>query len=325
MKTSEQHYNIMSSCDEGLLPFISVLLYSIASNLNKARTDFYLMHRGIAPHKMKFLYDMCETFGNLSFHDIIVPDADIYDYLAKYGGGWAGEAYYSLCAHHLLPDNIDRILYLDAGDTFITGDISAYYNCDFEGKSLLVTGARYKASGNTSEVYGQKDMEDAVNGIPNIVRGLFNSGSYIINVNNLRNCGISLNDYQVLVQTLRRLYGEDNTKIYWGDQGLLSLTFAGDIKYFDYPLKSSIWYMPYNFCMWYYDRMNMKPDYIPAIVHFAGGCKPWEVDYPIVIGRYIKTDKLYSISEMKIGQAEYYYQWHEYAILTDRLLSSIGY
>lgn len=44
----EQHYNIMTSCDEQLVPQLPVLLYSISRNLKDAKTDFWFLHRNIS-------------------------------------------------------------------------------------------------------------------------------------------------------------------------------------------------------------------------------------------------------------------------------------
>ena len=116
------------------------------------------------------------------FHDISVPDAEIYDELAKYGGRWPGEAYFSIGAHLYLPESVDRVLYLDAGDVIVLEDISPYYDCDFEGKSLLVTASRFKMRNNRFVPMEQEDLQDIKEGLPGILRGIFNSGSYVMNL-----------------------------------------------------------------------------------------------------------------------------------------------
>lgn len=83
--------------------------------------------------------------------------------------------------------------------------------------------------------------------------------------------------------------------------------------------------MPYNFCMWYYDGNNTKPDYDPAVIHFAGNHKPWKINYPIFLERFQRKSDLHSISDLKIGQAEWYYLWHEYAMIVDKQLTLLGY
>lgn len=61
------------------------------------------------------------------------------------------------------------------------------------------------------------------------------------------------------------------------------------------------------------------------MIHFAGTFfKPWNGSYPIFLSRFQKKDKLRSLGELRLGQAEYYYLWHEYAILTDGILNRMG-
>ncbi len=77
----KKEFNIMTSCDNNLVPYVAVGLTAMAHNLKDADIDFF--------------------FSTV---------------MSVRGTGWTGEAYYSLCAHLLLPDEIDRVLYLDAGE-----------------------------------------------------------------------------------------------------------------------------------------------------------------------------------------------------------------
>lgn len=321
---SKNHYNIMTSCDNGLINYVAISISAMAKNLKDDEIDFYFFHSRVDDKNIKMLKDLCNEFDNIKFNEIRVPNAEIYDAFATYGGGWVGEAYYSLCAHLLLPESMDRIMYLDAGDVLILGDISDYYNCDFEDKSLVVTGARYKMQDNQLTMFDRGDLENYKDGLLGMLRGLFNSGSYVLNLNKMRKDGLKLKDYEVLVDTLKGLFEKDNKNIYFGDQGLLSVAFVGDMKYYGFPNIRNIWYMPYNFCMWYYDRLESRPDYLPSVVHFAGSFKPWEGTYPIPVKRFAKGDGI-SLQNLKFGQAEYYYIWQNYALITDEILNKLGY
>lgn len=107
---------------------------------------------------------------------------------------------------------------------------------------------------------------------------------------------------------------------------MLSAAFIGDVRYYGFPQIRNLWYMPYNFCLWYYDRVNEKPSYSPAILHFAGvDFKPWNGTYPIFLERFQKKEHLRSISELRNGQAEYFYIWHEYAIMADSVLEKLAF
>jgi hypothetical protein len=121
--------------------------------------------------------------------------------------------------------------------------------------------------------------------------------------------------------------GKDRTDIYYGDQGLLSATFAGDIQYYFFTDVQNVYYMPYNFCLWFYNSYQAKPPYTTPIVNFAGAeFKPWQGKYPLYLKRFQPPeDKLLSLGRLKENQAGYFYEWHEYAIMTDRLLEKLGY
>lgn len=320
-------YNIMTSCNDNLVPYLTVGLTAMSHNLKDANINFFFLHSQVSQKNISMLKAFCKEMENekIHFHEILVPHAEIYSDLSKYGNGWVGEAYYSLCAHLLLPDEVDRVLYLDAGDTLIVDNIEPYYYCDFQEKSLVVTGARYKIHEGSLELFNPEDLGDWENGLPGILRGIFNSGSYMMNLAKMRKDGRTLADYQYLSKKLREISGINNCNIYWGDQGFLSASFVGDVRYYGFPEIRNLYYMPYNFCLWYYDRMNKKPNYSPAILHFAGTAfKPWKGVYPIFIDRFQKREELRSLNELKHGQAEYFYLWHEFAIMADAILEKMG-
>ncbi len=317
-------YHILTSCDDNLAPYLAVNLMTISRNLSSAQIDFYLLYSDISAKRLEMLHALCESFSNLTLHPILVPDPEPFLLLSKYGG-WTKEAYYSACAHLLLPETVSRILYLDAGDTMVVGDISPYYHYDFQDNALIATGISYKLEANRLAPYQADDLGDWENCLPYILRGIFNSGSYMINLEKLRQNGLTLDEFCVLAEEVNRIVGGNGEKkAYWGDQGLFSAAFVGNVRYYDFDRFPDIWHMPYNFCLWYFDRMQKKPDYDPAIVHFAGAPKPWTVSYPFPAKRFLASPASRSLKELKFGQAEYYYLWHEYSLMTDQALSQMG-
>ena len=313
--------NIMTSCDDNLAKQLPVLLQSIADCISGREVHFYLFHSRIEKETITLLEKFCQCIQKIQFHEVLVPNADAYVQLAKRGGGWCGEAYYSFCAHELLPDDVERIMYLDAGDVILSGDIAEYYDTDFEDRSLIATAICYKQYPDHNEVFEAEDMGDQ-DVLKWILRGIFNSGSYVLNLKKLRKDGYGLGDYLFLSERLAEVLGSDD-KIYWGDQGLLSAAFVGDIKFFGYPKIADMWYMPYNFCMWYFNRFDEKPSYATPVIHYAGGAyKPWQVQYQTMVSAFQNGD-LQSMDGLKLGQREYYQMWYEYAKKANELLEKI--
>lgn len=316
--------NIVTSSDSGLLPYISIQLQSIADSITDRKVDYFLLHNGISDRDISKFERQCDEYSNISFNNIAITD-DRYDRLARLGGGWSGAAYYPLLVHNYLPEEIDRALYIDAGDTLFIGNPTDYYETDFNGNALIVTPALYKVVDDEWILYEEKDLGDEKY-LSEIVRGLFNSGSYVINLNHMREQRYSLDDYIGFAEVLSKAEITDNGSGFFGDQGLLSAMFVGSLQGYDYPKIKNILYMPNNFCMWYYDFTDKKPWYTPFIIHFAGAVKPWKIRYTISLK--IITDKqkddLVSMDSLKAGQAEYYYMWYETAKKTQGLLDKIG-
>lgn len=291
----------MTSCDENLLSYIPIQLESITQNLSNYKINFYIFHDG----KAKFFVNQIKSikYKNIKVKDIVVDEVAMYDEIAKYGGNWCGAAYYSLCCQKYLPSKFDRILYIDAGDILIVNDIADYYFADFEDKSIIATSIKFKIEDNDSKLFIRDDMI-YLNYLTGIARGLFNSGSYVINLNKFRMMNFSLNDYL----NVAKLINSKLNKNFFGDQGFLSLIFVGDIKFFGYPQTKDISYMPHNFGLWYFDKVE-DLNYQPAIIHFIGDkiFKPWQSN---------------QLDDLKPQQKMYYELWNEYALKSERRIKN---
>jgi lipopolysaccharide biosynthesis glycosyltransferase len=312
-----QQINIMTSCDDNLARYILPQIASITANLSAYHVDFYLFHSRIKADNILRIREYAQDFAHFSFHEIIVENTKPFEALAQPGGGWAYEAYFSLCCHEYLPKNVDRILYIDAGDVIIDGDIAEYYFGDFCGFSLLATIARFSEKrGRGSEItaFCKEDLADE-QCVMGIKRGLINSGSYVINVAQFRKDNLTAEDFLYVSRILCERF-PDHNPVYFGDQGLISVAFAGDIKYFAYPEIKNLWYMPYNFCLWFFDRME-TPWYTPKILHYAGVCfKPWQARFSAdVLKNYdFQTDftNVYAPFSLKYKQVELFEIWWRY-------------
>jgi len=279
----------MTSCDENYAKLVPVQLLSIADNLLSPQMNydihFFFFYSRVNEEIINQLNTYCDSL-NIIFHKIYISDVLLYEELASKGGtasktgAWPYEAYFTVECHKHLPLDVDRILYIDAADVLILGDISEYYFDDFEDCSLIVTCARYKTDNNGNALTFERDDLSNEEYRLGILRIIFNSGSFILNIDKMRRENLTINDFIYLKNALIDFY-PDKDEIYFGDQGLLAAAFVGDIKYFAYPEVKNLWYQPYNFCIWFFDRATEicggNPWYIPRILHFAGGIKPWKL------------------------------------------------
>ena len=147
-QTQHNHYNILTSSDNTLIPQIAVSLTAMVKNLSSDFIDFYILHSQITSDNLQLLSALCSGYGNIAFHEVRIDNPEIFDPLVQ-AGSWFRETYFPLCAHQLLPDTVDRALYLDAGDILVLGDISPYYYCNFEDNFLTVTGTHHKTDNHS--------------------------------------------------------------------------------------------------------------------------------------------------------------------------------
>ena len=142
-----------------------------------------------------------------------------------------------------------------------------------------------------------------------------------MNLNKIRKKKYTLKDYEQLAELIYNARGKlDRT--YYGDQGFLSLIYIGDIKFYAYPKITNLLYMPYNFCLWYFDKSDEKLNYNPAIIHYVGDniIKPWQGIYKKFLKLFQDKDKLQSFDKLKSNQIEFYNIWYKYAEMANKRL-----
>lgn len=330
MKVFFKHYNIMTSCDEALLPYVTVQLASISSSLPDARTDFYLIHRGLPKERLEPLHAFCRGVGNLRFHSVRIDSAEAekYDAIAARGGAWPGEAYFSLNAGAYLPKTENRVLYLDAGDVLVNRDIAPFYNAPFENNAVLTVHCSHAAEETVEGVRRVRTLtaEDLRTDYDSICRTpcLFNSGSYVINLARLREDGKTLDDYVRFAEELCDLCGQERDA-FWGDQGFLSALYAGRLHYYGFAQHQDTWYRPYDFVLAYYFYHDADPaDYDPAVIHYCGTDvpKPWTVACDPPVARFAGTGETVPMPPQPLE--EWYRVWQETARAADNVLKMLG-
>lgn len=291
--------NIMTSCDNNIAQLIMPQLASIGINLANYHVNFYLTHYRISRKNIEALKTYAKTISNITFHEVLIENVDIFNNLAQHGGRFPAEAYFYLYCHNLFPNDMDRILYIDAADVIIHGDISEYYFDDFEDNSFIISLEMFAEldENGTIRPLVTDDLENPNH--VNIIRQAYvNSGCIVLNLNKLRAIGDEmLTRYHYWAEKLLNMelppIQKSNELAYLGDQGLLGVAFMGDMKAFGfkniiqptmhtYELFNSgqgkyisNLYRPYNFSQWFYNSSW----YTPIVLHYASPLlKPWNYE-----------------------------------------------
>ena len=317
--------NIMTSCDNNLAIHILPQLASIHKSLGNYTINFFLMHSRISDENIKLIRGYASTLENIKFNEVFVTDNSFYEMLAEYGDGWPCEAYYWIAAHLHLPENVNRILYIDAGDVLIDGDISDFYFTDFENNLIVATAhiTKTNEAGNSVIVPDDLDNNHLLDASRTV--GIFCSGSILLNIEKMHETDIKQDSAAALERLKNAQHTMDNmdlrgkSSLYLGDQGIASIIFVGKVKFLNNP--PNFFHMEYNFGLWWLYLNNQEDlHFTPKIIHYNKlNFKPWQVHFdPKLIAKYafpINTEER-SPFRLQASQAEYFDVYWRYCEMT---------
>ena len=269
--------NVSTALNKKYIPYTIVMLTSLCEN-NPCHVDAYLLSAELEKSDYDKISRALEDY-DIDIHPLRV-DRELFTDKMPRDLKWTVEMYFRLLLWDMLPEDVNRILYLDV-DIIVNRDIQEMYAQDFEGAELVVCqdNCGIKTNDPRSETQCRMfaDMDKA-GGI------YFNSGVMLANVEALR----GNYPFSVYVDAMEA----------WGyemkapDQDILNYVHWKKLKYQD-PLK-------YN-CYSHYLRIMKVPveevDKTTSIVHFIAN-KPWsakDTHYSIeqIWWRYAKKTKIY--------------------------------
>lgn len=165
------------------------------------------------------------------------------------------ETYYRLLAQEMLPESVERVLYLDV-DMIVMGSLEEFYNQDFDGK-LLVACNRHGPGAVGAECLAQRTLPPDTT--------YFNAGTLLYDLAGQRR----EIDPNILYEYPVLFYQQ----LKYGDQDVLNAVFYGLTKFADYRV--------YN-CMDYDITRQRQEDRVRRsckIFHYNGSGKPWTEMY----------------------------------------------
>ena len=121
--------SILAALDEHYLPQLHVLLTSLRLNNPGEHMDLYLLQSAVSPEGLAGVERLCAAFG-YGFFPVRVDDALFQG--APVSRQYPKEMYYRLLASRLLPDTLDRVLYLDP-DILVLNPLRPLWETDLEG------------------------------------------------------------------------------------------------------------------------------------------------------------------------------------------------
>ena len=250
--------SILAALDEHYLPQLHVLLTSLRLNNPGEHMDLYLLQSAVSPEGLAGVERLCAAFG-YGFFPVRVDDALFQG--APVSRQYPKEMYYRLLASRLLPDTLDRVLYLDP-DILVLNPLRPLWETDLEGNL-------FAAAAHT----GKTELANSVN------RMRLNSGS------DYYNSGVLLMDLaaarrEIAPEEIFRYVADHKKELLLPDQDLLNALYGDDV-------------LPLEDVVWNYDARNYNTyllrsgrvcdlDWVmahTAVLHFCGKSKPWKKGY----------------------------------------------
>jgi len=150
--------NILLSFNSNyFLPALVLLRSLLMNNRWCANITVYVLYLELTQEEIRRFSEAAEEFGNGRAVFVRVPE-DAFADVPLHLHWISRETYYRLLAQELLPESVERILYLDV-DMIVCGSLEEFYWQDFEG-NLLVACCSYNAFTPVPEVLRQLTLPD---------------------------------------------------------------------------------------------------------------------------------------------------------------------
>lgn len=248
---------IVACTDKKFVMPTGVMIFSVCKNNLKGGTNFHIIiDEGVSPDDKIKLEDIVKAYNNnIFFYQV---DSAFFKKLPALGkfAHVSQATYYRLCMADILPQNIDRVLYLD-GDIIVRDSLAPLWDINMEGYAIAAVPSQGESNEKTYKRLGYSSA-----------LGYFNAGVLLVNLDYWRRNNV-INEFICFIQK----YPE---RIILHDQDVLNCVFNN--KKLRLPIKYNFQH-GFLFVKPYYNWEKYKDEVEearsnPVVVHYAGG-KPW--------------------------------------------------
>ena len=252
--------HILVTLDRNYLPPLRVMLNSLLLNNPGESFEVYLIGDGLTAEDLTGLEALLADRGRL--HPVEVPEDLFADApVARY---WTRAMYYRLLSAQVLPEKLDRVLYLDP-DVLVINPVRPLYDTDLEGNLMA-------AATHTGLLAGITDPVNRVRLENYEAEAYYNSGVLLMDLEAMRR--------EVRPSDIFDYAREHADILLLPDQDILNGLYGARILGVD----DSLW----NYDARRFDRYRLVSqgekdmDWVAehtAILHFCGKRKPWNRSY----------------------------------------------
>lgn len=253
----KRRINITLSLNSKYMRYAYVMLTSLFENQpDSLDIHVYLLHSDLTEEDRSHLGNLVKSYGGKVYWCPV--DAEVFSANLPVSANWSLETYYRLLLVDILPEDVERIIYLDV-DIIINHSLEDLFFTDLDGKLLGACEDINKPpfGDNRDAIFS----EQIQNGFT-----YFCAGVMLLNIKDLRG-KYCFRDYMALAEKM-------DFKMAALDQDLLNYMHWKEVKLLDGTKYSMFARSVYYFDNIHYDDAKK----LGSIVHFIGR-KPWEGQY----------------------------------------------
>ena len=261
--------NLLFSINQGYKKHLIECIHSIQRFMPEDGYDIYILHSDLTNKDIKEIKQKLDE--TIRFHFIYVDRQMVTNFPKT--KRYPEEIYYRIYAKQFLPEDIDRILYLDA-DTIIINPLDELYNKDFEGNYYLAC----------------THVRKFLNKINMIRLGIdekcqyINSGVMLINLKKLRQ-EQDLNEVSEYVDKHKDF-------LMLPDQDIITALYGKKVGILDsrlYNLSDRMIYIQNTTI----GKQKINLEWIKkhtVIIHYYGKQKPWNENYKGILSKFYQEN-----------------------------------
>jgi UDP-glucose:(galactosyl)LPS alpha-1,2-glucosyltransferase len=267
--------NLLFAIDNTFIEQLKTTLYSIRLHTTQPLTIFVLQEEKLA--QTDELQQFCQRLA-MVYHPVIIGSGSIFKE-APVSDRYPESIYYRLLAQNYLPEELNKILYLDA-DILCINDLQPLYDLPM-GDNLYAAASHSKLTEVTTVInkVRLKNYES---------EGYFNSGVLLMNLAQIRQ--------EVKEKEIATFIQKNQLNLFLPDQDILNGLYGDRIlaipdQLYNYDVRKNLTYEAISFGQWDLDWVISHT----VLLHFCGKDKPWNKGYKGRYGalyKYIEQQKL---------------------------------
>ncbi len=270
--------NILVTINSQYVKQLNILLNSIQKSNEEEKFSVYVLNRDLTKEQLEEIKVKLNS-EKFIINDIKINEEEIKN-LPVYEQRYPLEIYFRIFAAKYLPNNIDRVLYLDS-DTLVINKLNELYNMDFEGNYFIATTHIRKMLHKFNEIRLGIDKDEPY----------INTGVLLMNLKALRKMKIE----DRLVDFLQK----NKKKLLLPDQDIISTIYGDKIKIVD-DLRYNLGDRNLNYYNLNNPNAKIGMKWVrknTVIIHYFGRNKPWNNGYIGKLGCFY--DKL--VEELELS------------------------